>query len=294
MTTNPAPANPVPTDPAPANPVPTNPAPANPVPTDPATAKDVPGDSATTPVSAAPVPARRPRRPVPLVSGAVALLLVAGGGVWAFAALGDADRSAPTVLVGTPGAAASRSPGAPVAPGLRGKLLPLPRGYQLGPDIDEFGNEAAFGAQQATARMKEGDRGLPADRREKYDKAVDGLKIQGAAMRSYTDSNFVTEMWLARLENTKAIKNLTDAQTEVMRASGGLRKGPVIEGHANAVCFLEPKDDTTKLDVMLCNAYEGDVMVTAYTYAPVPLDTAAAAGLLRKQLDFIKSPGESE
>ncbi|MGW8327984.1 hypothetical protein ACWGLE_08805 [Streptomyces sp. NPDC055897] len=238
---------------------------------------------------------RRPRRLVPLISGAVALLLLAGGGVWAFGVLGDADRSAPTVLVAASTGPATQSPKASAAPlaGLGGKLLPLPPGYQLGPDLGEFANNSVLGAQQATALLKEGDRGLPADQREKHDKAVDGLKIKGVALRSYTDTNFVTEMRLSQMGNTQAIKELNAFQGELTRTLKEFRAGPKIEGHANAICFLLPKDDKVKLDAMFCNAYEGDVMVTTYTYAPAPLDTASAAGLLRKQLDFIKSPGES-
>uniref|UniRef100_A0AAU2V4V6 Uncharacterized protein n=1 Tax=Streptomyces sp. NBC_00003 TaxID=2903608 RepID=A0AAU2V4V6_9ACTN len=246
-------------------------------------------------VTATPVPSRRARRLGPLVAGAVALLVVAGGAVWAVGALGDAPRTAPTVVWADPSGAATATPKAGAAPraGLGGKLLPLPSGYELGPDIGEFGNDSVLGAQQAVAMLKEGGRGLPAGEREKNDKAVDTLKVQGVALRSYTDSHFVTEMRLSQMENTQAIKKLNAFQSEFAQSLKALRAGPKIDGHANAVCFLLPKSDKLKLDAMFCNAYEGDVMVSTYTYAAAPLDTGAAAGLLRKQLDLIKSPGES-
>ncbi|GAA2425621.1 hypothetical protein ACFPFX_01770 [Streptomyces mauvecolor] len=241
----------------------------------------------------APAPARRPRRLLPLVSGAAALLVVAGGGVWAVGALQDAPRTAPTVVWAEPSGAATATPEAAPRAGLGGRLLPLPPGYELGPDIGEFGNDSVLGAAQAVAMLKEGGRGLPAGERERNDKAVDTLKVQGVALRSYTDSHFVTEMRLSQMRNTAAIKDLNAFQSEFAHALKAFRAGPKIDGHANAVCFLLPKADKLKLDAMFCNAYEGDVMVSTYTYAAAPLDTGAAAGLLRKQLDLIKSPGES-
>ncbi|MCT9091165.1 hypothetical protein N4G70_20200 [Streptomyces sp. ASQP_92] len=258
----------------------------------PTTVEPALGEAATE--SPEPTPRRR-RRLVPFVAGAVALLVVAGGAVWALGKLGDADRTAPTVLQATPSGAATPTPraAAPVRAGLGGKLLPLPWDYELGPDIGEFGNDAVFGAQQAVAMLKDGGRHLPADEREKNDKAIDGLKVQGVALRSYTKDGVVTEMRLSQMENTKAIKELNAFQGEFAHALKALRAGPKIAGHANAVCFLLPKDDTVKLDAMFCNAFEGDVMVGTYTYGPAPLDTDAAAKLLGRQLDLIKSPGES-
>ncbi|MFE9406015.1 hypothetical protein ACFYNY_30405 [Streptomyces sp. NPDC006530] len=240
--------------------------------------------------------ARRRRHLVPLVAGAVALLLVAGGAVWALGKLGDADRTAPTVLQAEPSGAATPSPARPAAPvraGLGGKLLPLPSGYQLGPDMGEFGNDSMFGAQQATAMLKDGGRHLPSGEREKRDKAIDGLKVQGAALRSYTDEGVVTEMRLSQMANTKALRELNVFQNEFARDLKALRAGPKIEGHPGAACFLPPESDDVKLGAMFCSAVEGDVLVGAYTYGIAPLDTKAVAELLRKQLDFIKSPGES-
>ncbi len=246
------------------------------------------------PGSVEPAPRRR-RRLVPLVAGAVALLLVAGGTVWALAELSDADRTAPTVLQASPGPAATPPPraAAPARTGLGGRLLPLPADYELGPDIGEFGNDSTFGAQQAIAMLKDGGRHLPADEREKNDKAIDGLKVQGVALRSYAKDGVVTEMRLSQMENTKAIRELNSFQGEFAHALKALRAGPKVTGHANAVCFLLPKDDELRLDAMFCNAFEGNVMVGTYTYGPAPLDTEVAAQLLGKQLDLIKSPGES-
>ncbi|MFG3286313.1 hypothetical protein [Streptomyces sp. NPDC048111] len=285
--TRPTEARPAPTEPALATePAPTEPAPA----AGPSPAEPTP---ATEPV---PVGGRRRARLVPLVSGALALLLVGGGAVAALHVLDGADRDSPTVVMPDSAAGAQATPEA-TAPatraGLGGRLLPVPTGYELGPDIGEFGNDETLGAQQAGALLKQGDRGLPADQREKWDHAVDGLKVKGVALRSYSDGTFVTEMRLSQMGNAEAIKNLNDFQRKFMSSLKALRAGPKIGGHANAVCFLLPKDDELKLDAMFCNAYEGDVMVTTYTYAPAPLDTDAAAVLLRKQLDLIKSPGES-
>lgn len=165
--------------------------------------------------------------------------------------------------------------------------------YVPGPDIEEFGNDAVLGAQQAVALMKQGGRGLSADERKESDKAVDRLKVKGIALRSYSDGKAVTEMRLSQMENTQAIKSLHDVQGQLAHALKELRAGPKIDGHPNAACYLLPKRDKVPLDAMVCTAYEGDIMVSAYTYGAAPLDTGAAAGLLREQLDYVKSPGES-
>ncbi|MEU3372910.1 hypothetical protein ABZ734_20895 [Streptomyces sp. NPDC006660] len=244
--------------------------------------------------SEAPALARRNGRVVPLVSGAVALLLVAGGAVWGLAKLGEADRNAPTVVQAMPKGTPAPAPRASVSAsaGLGDKLLPLPFNYELGPDIGEFGNDTVLDTQRSIALLKEGGRHLPADMRAESDEIIDNLKIKAIAMRSYGEGHFVVEMRLSQMQNMEAVKDMIEVQKETGRDSKALRVGPEIKGHANSVCLLLPERDGMKLDAMYCTAYEGDIMVNAYTYGPAPLDTADAATLLRRQLDLIASPGE--
>ncbi|WP_093800241.1 hypothetical protein [Streptomyces sp. Wb2n-11] len=115
-----------------------------------------------------------------------------GAGVWAVDSLGDADRTAPTVVWAEPADSADRTEGEGAAKqpeGLAASLLPVPYSYELGPDIDDYGNDSSLTRRQAVAVFKEGSRGLPSAQRNKRNKAVDKLKLQGIAMRGYRASD---------------------------------------------------------------------------------------------------------
>ncbi|MCP3821062.1 hypothetical protein NLX86_24090 [Streptomyces sp. A3M-1-3] len=239
-------------------------------------------------------PRRINRRLLVAVSGVLALGVVAGGGVWALDTLGDADRTATTVVWAEPpqgkdGAAESRKPA-----GLGASLLPVAYQYKLGPDIGAHGNDTVLSRKQAVAIFKEGSRGLPSAQRNKRSKAIDKLRLQGLALRSYVslDGGLIVETKLAQIENAKNGRKLAAFQSELADALGIFRKGPAIQGFKNAKCFLMPKVSKAKLDAMFCSAYEGDVLVSMTAYGVKPLDTAAAAELLRRQLDHLNSPGE--
>lgn len=254
------------------------------------------------PASPEPLPetlgsAREPRRVhaklIVAVSGTLALAVVAGLGVLAFDRLGDADRTAPTVVWADP----PERPANPAAEatGLAAELPPVPDEYRLGPDVDGLGNNTVLGRKQAIVRFKEGTRGLPAEQRKARDKAIDKLRLQGLAVRSYValDQGLIVEMRLAQIENAKDGRELAAFQSEFVDALGVLRKGPTVPGFKNARCFLTPKSTRTKFDAMFCSAYEGDALINVYAYGLKPLDTASATELLRLQLEHLESPGES-
>lgn len=241
--------------------------------------------------------AREPRRVHPklvaAVSGALALAVVAGLGTLAFDRLGDADRTAPTVVWANP----PQRPENPAAEptGLAAKLPPVPYEYRLGPDVDGLGNNTVLGRKQAVVKFKEGTRGLTPAQRKARDRAIDKLRLQGIAARSYVslDHGLIVEMRLAQIENAKDGRMLAAFQSEFADALGVLRKGPAVPGFKNARCFLTPKSTETKFDAMFCSAYEGDVLVNVYAYGLRPLGTASATELLRLQLEHLESPGES-
>ncbi|MFD7613448.1 hypothetical protein [Streptomyces sp. NPDC059828] len=238
-------------------------------------------------------PGKQRGRRVP-VAGAVvvlALAVVAGGTVLALDKLDDADRTAPTVVWAQPSQGAVT---APAPRGLAAKLPPVPHTYSLGPDIDGLGNDVVLGERQAIAHFKEASRGLPSAQRKAHHKAIDKLRLQGLALRSYVSQyhGMVVEMRLAQIENGKDGRALAAFQSEFADALGIFRKGPAIPGFKQAKCFLPPKDSEAKLESMFCSAYEGDVLVSATAYGAKPLDTGAAAELLKEQLDHLKSPGE--
>ncbi|MZD04700.1 hypothetical protein GTW43_06320 [Streptomyces sp. SID5785] len=249
--------------------------------------------TATTDAADASAAPRRRGRVLTLVGAAVVVLAVAGGSTLTVLTVGDADRTVRADVWGDPVAQKQRT-GGTGKEDLRKRLLPVPEEYGPGPDIDEFGNDDVIGGRQAVARLKAGVDDLPARQRESQRKAIDKLKVKGLAMRSYSadSSDLVVEIQLAQLENRQAGRDLKSFRTQFLRALGVFTKGPTIKGHRTADCFRAPQDKDTDLGLLICNAYEDDLMVSATAYGPKSLDTKAVASLVAQQLDHISSRGE--
>ncbi|WP_261993817.1 hypothetical protein [Streptomyces sp. t39] len=243
----------------------------------------------------APASERRRRKVLALVAGAVGLALLAGAGGWGWSAVGDADRTAPTTVWAGPdeNAEPASEPSAPT--GLRAQLLPMPAGYVPGPDVAEFGNDTVVDARRAVALLKESSRGLPSKERRRHDKEIDALRLKGLAMRSYRamDGSLAVETTLARMGNRGAGEEFVALTKEMRDESGLFRKGPSIKGHREAVCVLLPETDTTEMDMMMCWAQVGEVLVSVAGYGPEELPTRDIARLVADQLDHITSPGEA-
>ncbi|WP_455350989.1 hypothetical protein [Streptomyces sp. SYSU K217416] len=239
-------------------------------------------------------PRRLNRKVVAAVSAGLVLAVAAGGSVWAVDRLGDADRTSPTVVWAEPKEGTDERAKAAPPQGLAARLLPVPHGYELGPDVDGYGNDTVLGKRQALAIFKQGNRGLPSSQRKKRDKAIDKLRLQGLAMRSYRTvlGELVIETRLAHIENAKDGRRLAKFQSEFADMLGIFRKGPAVKGFKDAKCFLLPADSKSQLDAMFCSAYQGDVLVSMSAYGTKPFDKAGAAEVLRKQLDHLHSPGE--
>ncbi|WP_327355163.1 hypothetical protein [Streptomyces sp. NBC_01304] len=259
-----------------------------------------PSDAEGSPETSAP---RRPRRALTLALTTVLALAALGSGIgYTVVKVDDADRTAPTKAWkkpkdAKPGKDASRwTAEGRTDTALAKRLLPVPGQYELGPDIDEYGNDVVLSGREAEAVLKETGRGLSATERRSHRKAIDRLRIEGIGMRSYQGEygdTFVAEITLAQMKNGKALRELTEFQGELADAFRGyLRKGPKIEGHKNAQCFLPPKDSKNKLDQMFCTAHVDNVLVSFTAYGAKPFDTEEAAVLLRDQLDHIDAPGE--
>lgn len=256
---------------------------------------DHPAPPAPAPVAPPTPPASR-RRVLTVALVAALVLGVTGTGIGLTAIrVADADRSAPTIVWKEPRPDKERQGQQHRANGkatLADRLLPAPDGFVPGPDLEEFGNDAVLSGKRATAVLKNSTRGLPSRQRRQHAEAIDELRIQGMGMRSYQSSDSVVEMEVVQLRNARAVRDLGRFQNRFMKMLDIFRKGPRIEGHRNAHCYLMPKDGKTKLDRMVCNAYEDDLMVNMDAYGARPLDTGEAARLLRKQLDHLTSPGE--
>ncbi|MGW6153389.1 hypothetical protein ACWFRM_09695 [Streptomyces sp. NPDC055144] len=241
------------------------------------------------------------RWPAVAVACAVVLAVGAGTGL-TVTKVNAADRSAPTKVWAKPKEQKQAKPGQARTQGLSARLLPLPKAYRPGPDIDEYGNDKVITGKEATARLKKGARGLPSRQREEQGRAIDKLKLRGMAMRSYQLSGYmgwtdehnkslVVDMQLAQMQNRRAGRQLKEFRSEFLRSVGVFPKGPKVKGHRNADCFLAPKDSKGKLEMVLCSAYEDDVLVTATGYGPKPLNTTEVADLLARQLDRLTSQG---
>jgi hypothetical protein len=207
-----------------------------------------------------------------------------------------ADRTVATRIWHKPSPEETRKAEPPKRTGdsLALKLLPVPEHYALGPDIAGHGNDAEFSGKQAVALMKDGMDTLPREQRRQQSKAIDKLRVRGLGMRSYvSDSNdLVMETEIAQMADKKAVHDLSILQSKVVRAFKVFPKGPKIKEHANAHCFLAPKDPKAELDTMFCTAYEEDLLISMTAYGTKPLDTKAAAQFVRDQLDYVTSPGE--
>jgi hypothetical protein len=250
-------------------------------------------------------PVRRGR--IAAVAGSVLLVAaVVGGAGYTVVTVQNADRDAGAPTWKFPKAAKDDATTAKAASGLAATLVPYGTdGWTQGPDIAEFGSDASLSGAEAAALRKESLRDLPRSQRRELEKQIDKQHTKGMAMRSYlntsspsgrtvyADSAFTVSIVLAQIEDKAAVRNLSTFQNEFFDALKIFRKGPKIEGHKNAECFLPPKNSEEKLDVMVCSAYQGDVVVSATAYGVKPLDTKGVAMLLREQLDRIAEPGEA-
>ncbi|MET7735760.1 hypothetical protein ABZT02_30990 [Streptomyces sp. NPDC005402] len=263
-------------------------------------------ETAIEPSTAPVAPVRQPRRRgrIAAVAGSVLLAaaLVAGVG-GTVVTVGDADRD--------PGAPIWKFPASTVEEkkavtqrGLAGMLVPYGTdGWVRGPDLAEFGSDVQLGGAQATALRKEALRGLPRSQRKQLERQIDRQRLSGMAMRSYFSGEsyafshnqdiYSVRVVLAQMANKTAVRNSSRAQNEFLATLDLFKEGPKIKGHDDARCFRLSGSAEDDLDMMLCSAYVGDVLVSITAYGPHPLDTKGVAMLLRTQLDRIAERGEA-
>ncbi|SEG88733.1 hypothetical protein SAMN05216223_119129 [Actinacidiphila yanglinensis] len=254
------------------------------------------------PAEPAPPVAPRSRRGLALGLAAALVAVVAGGGV-GYAVLHDKDGGTDAKPAAAPWT--SPTPTATKAFGaksggshygsLRLMLLPIPTGYSPGPDVDQYGNDVTLDAEQARALVLGDEKGMSAKERKTVGAAVDDLHIEGAGMRTYTEAagELVVQIRIVQMKNKEAARAQTDYFSAFTKAMGVFRTGPKVKGYPKATCVLPPAEPGDKLDTMTCQATEGDLMVTMTVEGTRPLDKTTAAGLLSRQLDRIKDPGEA-
>ncbi|MGC5394869.1 hypothetical protein ACPXCP_03855 [Streptomyces sp. DT20] len=250
----------------------------------------------------APVRKRGKRRAI-LATGLAVLVLgaVSGAAVYTKTTVDDADRTVTTELwAGSSHGTSGKDPAGDVSRGrasteLSKLLMPVPDGYRLGPDDGVHGNDSEVSGPEAAAEMKAANRGLAGKQRRELEKRIDKLHVQGVAVRTYTSdgNDLVLRTELVRMKDKKAVRDLYDFQTGLFDAIGVFRDGPSVNGHKkNAKCFLQPKDSEHKIESMYCMAYDGEMVLSFSASGPRPVRKSFVAGLVRDQLDHIKSPGE--
>ncbi|MBT2364873.1 hypothetical protein J7E88_05940 [Streptomyces sp. ISL-10] len=257
-----------------------------------------------------PVGPGRRRRLLTVVLPSVLILGLIGGGItYTGITVAGADRSAPTVAWEAPDPdAAGEDPALGAARGrastpLSKLLLPVPRGFRLGPDIQSYGNDGELGEHEAVALLKEEaqGRGLSGKKGRDYRKSIDKLGIQGIAVRSFAseDNDLVVEVRVVRMKNKRRLADMHDLSAEVFEFLE-FPMGPKIKDHKKSSCFLMPKapdedresDKEENLDGMFCSAYDSELLVNVSAVGARPFDKAAVADLVKDQLDHIESPGE--
>ncbi|MGP3687591.1 hypothetical protein ACTVZO_23380 [Streptomyces sp. IBSNAI002] len=260
-------------------------------------------------VSARP-PRRVNRRALALAAGGLGLAVLAGGGFWAAGRIDQADRTSPTRywVPDGPRPTTSAAPVPTVPPNeLTGKLLPVPASYELGPDLEDEGNDFYVSGERAVQAVKDSRTGLSAAERAERDKAVAELKLKGVAGRSYTltYAGPIIEIELTQADPQALVKfaDLNKKLLDVLVALGEKKKeAPAVEGFPQAKCVLldiveerpEASSKPETIESLDCVAVEGDVLVTFRSYGPRPrFDVKTAVDLFTRQLNHLKSPGES-
>ncbi|MFD7444569.1 hypothetical protein [Streptomyces sp. NPDC059909] len=253
-------------------------------------------------------PGRKPSRVRRLLATVLPSVLVlgavAGGITYTGLAVDRADRTAPTTIWGPADDDPAEDPASSAGRGrastpLSKKLLPVPPGYRLGPDVESYGNDGEIG-DKAAALLKEGGRGLSGKKRRDFDKRIDRMGVKGIAMRSFaSDANdLIVEVQIMQMKDKKRIHDLFELRTELAEALE-FPKGPKIKDHKKSACFLMPQGnedgedkDKSDLEAMSCSSYDSELFVSVTAFGTKPFDKSAVAELVKKQLDHIASPGE--
>ncbi|WP_405413537.1 hypothetical protein [Streptomyces rubiginosohelvolus] len=243
---------------------------------------------------------RRVRR-VLLTALPVVLVLGAIGGVAGYTknTVDAADRTVTTTIWDEDHVPKGKDPAGDPSRGrhdteLTKLLLPVPKGYRLGPDIGDLGNDSETSGAKASAAMKEMGRGLAGKERRELNKFVEKLRIRGIAKRSYlADSNdLLVNVEVVKMRDKRAVHRNYADHKKLLDGIDELRKGPSIEGHKKAACYQLPKGDKDTLDGVLCIAYEGEVSVSVEANGSKPFSPSEVGDLVKDQLDHIASPGE--
>ncbi|WP_415949848.1 hypothetical protein [Streptomyces sp. KLOTTS4A1] len=246
-------------------------------------------------------PARSARvRRAAAVALPVLLVLGAVGGA-AFHIKSEADKADTTVATDRWGKQAEpgKDPAGDIDRGrhdteLSQLLLPVPGGHRLGPEGDEYGNDVEMSGKEATALMKSAATGLTGKDRRRFLKLIDRQGIEGVAGRSYASfgGDIVYTVHISKMKDRRAIKDMHSFNIEDFGEAPGVKKGPKIDGHKSAKCFMLPTERKNGVDGAYCSAYTEDLLVQVEVFGVKKLAKDDVAWFVKDQLDHIESPGE--
>jgi hypothetical protein len=177
---------------------------------------------------------------------------------------------------------------------LRDLLIPVPAGFVLGPDYDNYGNDAELTAEQLTAEIDEGLKDLPADKRAKMREFWNGLHVKGTGVRTFktSASDLVVSIKLRQFNQDEVQKE--NEYTALFGDDTGIfRGGPEIPGHPEAHCYLMPVAPGAPIDYLECSAAEGDLLVIMDVEGVALLPKDKIVSLFTAQLDRLARPGAS-
>jgi hypothetical protein len=177
---------------------------------------------------------------------------------------------------------------------MRDLLVPVPEGYQPGPDSGAYGNDTELTADQRTAWVEDAVRGLPVKLQQGVRDRWKELQLRGAGVRSFRSAqgDLNVTMWL--LQYQKDAVKADNAMVEAFGSDSGLfRTGPDVPGHTEAHCYLPYADPGAQIDQLICSAAEGDLRVEMRVEGVAPLPKSKAVTLFVQQLDRLASPGAS-
>ncbi|MER7845719.1 hypothetical protein ABTZ03_17435 [Kitasatospora sp. NPDC096077] len=212
------------------------------------------------------------------------------------------DDPAPATAAGPAGAPAPSATPTPFGAksngshfgSLRDLLLPVPAGYEPGPDEGGYGNDTELGAGQISDELDAELQQIPKDKRDKLRSYWEGMHVKGTGVRTYRNSenNVVVGLRLRQF-NQQEVQRINEYTAVFTGDTGIFRSGPQIPNHPEAHCYLMPAPPSAPIDYLECSAAEGDLLVIMSVEGVAPLPKDKIVALYAMQLDRLASPGAS-
>ncbi|MGW4897536.1 hypothetical protein ACWEQL_35590 [Kitasatospora sp. NPDC004240] len=204
------------------------------------------------------------------------------------AAPGPTARPVPTA---TPTPYGAKSNGSHFG-SLRDLLLPVPAGFEPGPDEGGYGNDSELSAEQLRAELEEDLKEIPKEKRDKLRAYWEGLHVKASGVRTFksVQSDLVVGLKLRQF-NQQEVQRVNEYTAVFTGDTGLFRSGPEVPGHPEAHCYLMPAPPSAPIDYLECSAAAGDLLVVMKVEGVAPLAKDRIVAIFRQQLDRLASPG---